>query len=56
MIAQRPAKKRADYGVFLPCYRLSVADNSGFLWNSLGPENGDRPARETARRQAKRTD
>src|SRR5262245_16611281 len=24
------SKKRADYGVFLPCYGLSVPDNSGF--------------------------
>jgi hypothetical protein len=30
-----PSKKRADYGVFLPCYALSVAGNPGFLWNSL---------------------
>src|SRR5262245_51928453 len=28
-------KKRADYGVFLPCYGPRVPDNSGFLWNSL---------------------
>jgi hypothetical protein len=29
-----PIRKGADYGVFLPGYRPSVADNSGFLWNS----------------------
>jgi hypothetical protein len=29
------SKKRADYGVFLPYYGLSVPDNFGFLWNSL---------------------
>src|SRR5262245_44993004 len=33
------SKKRADYGVFLPCYGLSVPDNSGFLWNSLAAGN-----------------
>src|SRR4029450_13759188 len=25
------SKKRVDYGVFLPCYRLSVPDNPGFV-------------------------
>src|SRR5262245_36862961 len=29
------SKKRADYGVYLPCYGPRVPDNSGFLWNSL---------------------
>src|SRR5262245_50478415 len=42
------SKKRADYGVFLPCYGLSVPDNSGLLWNS--PAAGNRaPARARIR-------
>ncbi|MET0348062.1 MAG: hypothetical protein ABW031_06025, partial [Methyloceanibacter sp.] len=49
-IAQRLAKKRADYGVFLPCYRLSVADNSGFLWNS--PTAGKRGSTRARNRTA----
>src|SRR3546814_2255266 len=48
-----PSKKRADYGVFLPCYRLSVADNSGFLWNSPAAGKRGSTGRSEERRVGK---
>src|SRR5262249_46134174 len=47
------SKKRADYGVFLPCYGLSVPDNSGFCGIRQPPGKGLYPRGESALRQAK---